>query len=78
VAASIVGEIQDIHRFKVAKELIAFAGLDPKIRQSGKALNSTDRLTKRGLEEASTIPSFRHCMRRNELRVKATQWLLVW
>ena len=48
VAASIVGEIQDIHRFTVAKELIAFAGLDPKIRQSGKALNSTGRLTKRG------------------------------
>jgi transposase len=48
VAASIVGEIQDMHRFKTAKELIAFSGLDPKIRQSGKALNSTGRLTKRG------------------------------
>jgi len=48
VAASIVGEIQDVRRFKTAKELIAFSGLDPKIRQSGKALNSTGRLTKRG------------------------------
>lgn len=48
VAASIVGEIQDIHSFKSVKALIAFAGLDPKIRQSGKKLNSTGRLTKRG------------------------------
>ena len=48
IAASIIGEIQDIHNFKSAKALIAFAGLDPKIRQSGKKLNSTGRLTKRG------------------------------
>lgn len=48
VASSIIGEIQDIHRFKTTKELTAFAGLDPKIRQSGKTLNSTGRLTKRG------------------------------
>lgn len=47
-AASILGEIQDIKRFDSAKALIAYAGLDPKIRQSGKVLNSTGRLTKRG------------------------------
>ena len=48
VAASILGEIQDISRFPKAKHLIAYAGLDTKIRQSGDALNSTGRLTKRG------------------------------
>lgn len=48
VAASIIGEIQDIGRFPKAKHLIAYAGLDTKIRQSGDALNSTGRLTKRG------------------------------
>lgn len=48
VAASVIGEIQDITRFPKAKHLIAYAGLDTKIRQSGKALNSTGRLTKRG------------------------------
>lgn len=48
ISASLVGEIQDMKRFKTSKALIAFAGLDPKIRQSGKALNSTGRLTKRG------------------------------
>jgi transposase len=48
VAASLIGEIQDIRRFDSAKALTAYTGLDPKIRQSGKALNSTGRLTKRG------------------------------
>jgi transposase len=48
VAASLIGEIQDISRFDSAKALIAYAGLDPKVRQSGKTLNSTGKLTKRG------------------------------
>lgn len=48
IAASLIGEVQDIRRFPKAKQLIAHAGLDTKIRQSGKTLNSTGRLTKRG------------------------------
>jgi transposase len=48
VAASLIGEIQDMGRFKTAKSLVAYSGLDPKIRQSGHTLNSTGRLTKRG------------------------------
>ena len=48
VAASLIGEIQEIRRFDSAKALTAYTGLDPKIRQSGKALNSTGRHTKRG------------------------------
>lgn len=48
VAASVIGEIQDMKRFLTSKQLIAFAGLDPKIKQSGHTLNSTGRLTKRG------------------------------
>ncbi|HVA11005.1 MAG TPA: IS110 family transposase [Candidatus Dormibacteraeota bacterium] len=48
IAASIIGEIQTMARFPRAKHVIAYAGLDPKIRQSGKSLNSTGRLTKRG------------------------------
>ncbi len=48
VGASLIGEIQDMHKFTTTKALTAFAGLDPKIRQSGKSLNSTGRLTKRG------------------------------
>jgi len=41
-------EIGDISRFSSPKQLIAFAGLDPRIRQSGMTLNSYGRLTKRG------------------------------
>jgi transposase len=48
VAASVIGEIQDMKRFRSSKQLIAYAGLDPKIKQSGHTLNSTGRLTKRG------------------------------
>lgn len=48
IAASLLGEIQDIVRFPKAKHLVAYAGLDTKIRQSGTALNNTGRLTKRG------------------------------
>lgn len=47
-AACIIGEIQDMSRFRTSKQLIAFAGLDPRIRQSGHTLNVTGRLTKRG------------------------------
>ena len=48
VAASIIGEVQDIKRFKSRKQFTAYMGLDPKIRQSGHTLNNTGRLTKRG------------------------------
>jgi transposase len=47
-AACIIGEIQDMSRFRTSKQLIAFAGLDPRIKQSGHALNVRGRLTKRG------------------------------
>jgi transposase len=47
IAASIIGEIQDMERFHTSKQLIAYAGLDPKIKQSGHSLNKTGRLTKR-------------------------------
>lgn len=48
VAACLIGEIQDMQRFKSVKAVIAYAGLDSKIRQSGHSLNSTGRLSKRG------------------------------
>lgn len=48
VASSIIGEIQTMERFNTAHALIAYTGLDPRIKQSGHTLNSTGRLTKRG------------------------------
>jgi len=52
VASCLIGEIQDMVRFKRAKQLIAYIGLDPKVRQSGHSLNSTGHLTKRGTPHA--------------------------
>lgn len=48
IASSLIGEIQTIERFTDAHALIAYAGLDPRIKQSGHTLNTTGRLTKRG------------------------------
>jgi len=56
LALTIWTEIGDIHNFSHAKQLIAFAGLDPKIRQSGHCLNSQGKLTKRG------SPYLRHAL----------------
>ncbi len=47
IATGIRAEIGDIDKFKCRKALTAFAGLDPKLNQSG-TVNSTGRLTKRG------------------------------
>jgi transposase len=43
-----ITEINDIHRFKNSKSLIAYAGLDPKVRQSGLLLKRNTKITKRG------------------------------
>jgi transposase len=48
IASSLIGEIQTIERFTSAHALVAYAGLDPRIKQSGHTLNTTGRLTKRG------------------------------
>lgn len=48
LSAVVHHELGDITRFENAKSLIAYAGLDPKIKQSGKGLNSYGRITKRG------------------------------
>lgn len=47
-AGMILGEIGDIHRFPNYSKLLAFAGLDPTIRQSGKFNASRARMSKRG------------------------------
>ena len=47
-ALTLMTEIGDITRFKSPKALVAYAGLDPKVRQSGYTLTRNTRLTKRG------------------------------
>jgi len=46
--ATILGEIGDVGRFSNAKKLVAFAGLDPIVNQSGKFENKSGHISKRG------------------------------
>lgn len=48
LASVICGEIGSINRFKSAKQLVAYCGIDPSVKQSGKFVGSKNRLTKRG------------------------------
>lgn len=48
LALTIWTEVGDINRFDNYQKLVAFSGLDPKIRQSGHCLNNQGKLTKRG------------------------------
>lgn len=47
-ATTFITEIADINRFKNGKALVAYAGLDPKVRQSGLILKRNTKITKRG------------------------------
>src|SRR5690625_435805 len=48
LAAAIIGEVGDIHRFSNARKLVAFAGLDATVRASGKFVGTRNRMSKRG------------------------------
>jgi transposase len=45
---TILGEIGNVHRFSNAKKLVAFAGLDPVVSQSGRFENKSGKISKRG------------------------------
>lgn len=47
-AASILSEIGDITRFPTEKQLVAYAGLDPSVFESGKFKSSNNKISKRG------------------------------
>ena len=48
IGATIISEVGDIKRFVTPAKLVAFAGLDSKIDQSGTSHDSTGKMTKRG------------------------------
>lgn len=48
LSAIVYQEIGDINRFDNVKSLVAYAGLDPRIKQSGSNLDTQGHLTKRG------------------------------
>ncbi|MED1203728.1 IS110 family transposase [Heyndrickxia acidicola] len=48
IAATIISEIGEIDRFTNPKKLVAFAGVDPSVFESGKFTATINRITKRG------------------------------
>lgn len=48
IAATIISEIGEIDRFSHPKKLVAFAGVDPSVFESGKFTATKNRITKRG------------------------------
>ncbi|RIW26471.1 IS110 family transposase [Bacillus salacetis] len=48
IAANLISEIGDVTQFSHPKKLVAYAGLDPRVYQSGKFTASINRITKRG------------------------------
>ena len=55
-AAAILGEIGDIRRFQTLKQLVAYAGIDPNIHQSGQFVSTKTPMSKRG------SPYLRHAL----------------
>lgn len=51
LAAMVHHELGDVSRFRNVRALIAYAGLEPRMRQSGTLLNTTGRISKRGSAE---------------------------
>jgi transposase len=48
IATTLIAELGDITRFPNGESLVAFCGLDPKVKQSGGSLHHNTHLTKRG------------------------------
>ncbi len=55
VATSVLAEIGSISQFPSSRQLIAFAGFDPKVKQSGTSLKRNTKLTKRGSPELRRV-----------------------
>ena len=51
-AATFLAAIGDIRRFKTTRQLVAYLGLDPKVRQSGSSPPRIGRISKQGLPQA--------------------------
>ena len=57
-AAIIISEIGDINRFHNPSQVLAFAGLDPSVKQSGNFNASSTRMSKRGSPLLRYAPHF--------------------
>ncbi len=78
-AATFIAAIGDIRRFPSPKQLVAYLGLDPKVRQSGSTAARTGRISKQGsprarwalVEAATSVARQPGPMRAFHQRVKA-------
>lgn len=67
----ILGEIGDIHRFSTPNKLLAFAGLDPSVHQSGNFQAQRTRISKRGSRVLRfTLMNAAHNVVKNNLTFK--------
>lgn len=48
IAAAIIAEIDNFEYFKKPAQIVAFAGIDPSVKESGKFVGSKNRMSKRG------------------------------
>lgn len=48
IAYTVLGEIGNIDRFNSAKQLVAYCGIDPSVKQSGNFTGTKNKITKRG------------------------------
>ncbi len=68
LSREIICELGDISRFPSKRQIVAYAGYDPKIKLSGSSVNSTGKLTKRGspfLRNALYLASFSNLRSKN-------------
>ncbi|MFA7674075.1 MAG: IS110 family transposase [Clostridia bacterium] len=68
LCGTILGEIGDIRRFSEPCKLLAFAGLDPSVNQSGKFKAKSTRMSKRGshlLRYALVLAAWNICLNNN-------------
>jgi transposase len=63
LSSIILGEVANVDRFTSVKKLIAFAGLDPVISQSGRYENKTGPISKKrfSVASSSSIPGSKCC-----------------
>ena len=78
IADILIAEIGNIDRFHSGKALVAFAGIDPRVKQSGQSLKRNTRITKRGSPHLrhvlyfATVVAQLHCKEFREHFLKKT------
>jgi transposase len=54
-AATFLGAVGDVRRFRGSRQLVAYLGLDPRVRQSGTEPARSGRISKRGSASARWV-----------------------